>query len=101
MAQGPLAKPKVTLWSGPPPAVQPRDEKGKLFFEVALGEKGEIVKRFHLKMGEGIAGWVAMHGEPLIVLKAQEDPRFFKEGDQAAGFVTPNAPGRPLRIKEG
>jgi len=78
-----------------------RDEKGKLFFEVALGEKGAIVKRFHLKMGQGIAGWVAMHGEPLIVLKAQEDPRFFKEVDQAAGFVTHNVICVPLRIKEG
>jgi len=78
-----------------------KDEKGKLFFEVALGEKGEIVKRFHLKMGEGIAGWVAMHGEQLIVLKAQEDPRFFKEVDQAAGFVTENVICVPLRIKEG
>jgi HD-GYP domain-containing protein (c-di-GMP phosphodiesterase class II) len=78
-----------------------KDDKGKLFFEVALGEKGEIVKRFHLKMGEGIAGWVAMHGEPVIVLKAQEDPRFFKEVDQAAGFVTENVICVPLRIKEG
>jgi HD-GYP domain-containing protein (c-di-GMP phosphodiesterase class II) len=78
-----------------------KDEKGKLFFEVALGEKGEIVKRFHLKMGQGISGWVAMHGEPLIVLKAQEDPRFFKEVDQAAGFFTHNVICVPLRIKEG
>jgi HD-GYP domain-containing protein (c-di-GMP phosphodiesterase class II) len=78
-----------------------KGEKGKLFFEVALGDKGEIVKRFRLKMGEGIAGWVAMYGEPLIVLKAQEDPRFFKEVDQAADFVTRNIICVPLRIKEG
>jgi HD-GYP domain-containing protein (c-di-GMP phosphodiesterase class II) len=77
-----------------------KDEKGKLFFEVALGEKGEIVKRFQLKVGEGIAGWVAMHGEPLIVFNAQEDPRFFKEVDQAAGFITQNIICVPLRIKE-
>src|SRR4030042_3985350 len=78
-----------------------KDDKGKLFFEVALGDKGEIVKRFHLKMGEGSAGWVAMHGEPVIVLKAQEDPRFFKEVDQATDFVTRNIICVPLRIKEG
>jgi HD-GYP domain-containing protein (c-di-GMP phosphodiesterase class II) len=78
-----------------------KDEKGKLFFEVALGEKGEIVKRFHLKMGEGIAGWVAKQGEPLIVSKPQEDPRFFKEVDQAADFITENVICVPLRIKEG
>ena len=76
------------------------DEEGQLFFEVALGEKGEIVKRFQLKMGEGIAGWVAMHGEPLIVPHAVDDPRFFKEVDQAADFVTHNIICVPLRIKE-
>ena len=77
-----------------------KDEKGQLFFEVALGEKGEIVKRFQLKLGEGIAGWVAMHGEPLIVPNAVEDPRFFKEVDQAADFITHNIICVPLRIKK-
>jgi HD-GYP domain-containing protein (c-di-GMP phosphodiesterase class II) len=77
-----------------------KDEKGQLFFEVALGEKGEIVKRFQLKMGEGVAGWVAMHGEPLIVPHAVEDPRFFKNVDQASDFVTNNIICVPLRIKK-
>jgi HD-GYP domain-containing protein (c-di-GMP phosphodiesterase class II) len=77
-----------------------KDEEGKLFFEVALGEKGEIVKRFQLKMGEGIAGWVALHGRPLIIPNAQEDSRFFKAVDQAAGFVTHTIICVPLRSKE-
>jgi response regulator RpfG family c-di-GMP phosphodiesterase len=77
-----------------------KGEKGELFFEVALGEKGEIVKRFQLKRGEGIAGWVAMHGESLIVSNAQKDPRFFKKVDQAAGFVTHTVICVPLRIKD-
>jgi putative nucleotidyltransferase with HDIG domain len=77
-----------------------KDEKGQLFFEVALGEKGEIVKRFQLKMGEGVAGWVAMHGEPLIVPHAVEDTRFFKNVDQASDFVTHNIICVPLRIKK-
>jgi HD-GYP domain-containing protein (c-di-GMP phosphodiesterase class II) len=77
-----------------------KDDKGKLFFEVALGEKGEIVKRFQLNVGEGIAGWVAMHGEPLIVPDVKDDPRFFREVDQAADFVTHNIICVPLRIKK-
>jgi HD-GYP domain-containing protein (c-di-GMP phosphodiesterase class II) len=76
-----------------------KDEREKLFFEVALGEKSEIVKRFRLNMGVGIAGWVAMHNEPLIVLKAQEDSRFFKDIDQAAGFITKDIICVPLKIK--
>jgi HD-GYP domain-containing protein (c-di-GMP phosphodiesterase class II) len=77
-----------------------KDDKGKLFFEVALGEKGEIVKQFQLNVGEGIAGWVAMHGEPLIVPDVKEDPRFFNEVDQAADFVTHNIICVPLKVKE-
>jgi HD-GYP domain-containing protein (c-di-GMP phosphodiesterase class II) len=77
-----------------------KDEKGKLFFEVALGEKGEIVKRFQLNVGEGIAGWVAIHGEPLIVPDVKDDPRFFKEVAKAADFATHNIICVPLRIKK-
>ena len=36
-------------------------KKDELFFEVALGDKGEAVKEVRLKIGEGVAGWVAEH----------------------------------------
>jgi hypothetical protein len=42
------------------------DETGNLFFDVALGEKGESIKTIRLKKGQGIAGWVAEHQEPVI-----------------------------------
>lgn len=77
-----------------------KDEEGQLYFEVALGEKGEIVKRFQLKIGEGIAGWVAMNGKPLIVPEARKDPRFFKKVDEAADFITYNLICVPLRAKD-
>jgi len=64
-----------------------------------LGEKGEMVKRFQLKMGEGIAGWVAMHGKPLLVPHAKEDQRFFKEVDEATDFTTRNIICVPLKVK--
>jgi len=64
------------------------EEKGELFFEVATGEKGARLKQVRLKRGEGIAGWVAEHGEPVITNDARRDPRFFKTADQYSGFVT-------------
>ena len=66
------------------------EEKNELFFEVALGEKGEKVKEIRLKMGEGIAGWVAKNGEPVIIDDVQNDPRFFKGADKKSSFVTRN-----------
>lgn len=62
---------------------------GLLEYEVALGEKGEEVKkRFSLELGQGIAGWVAQHGKPLLVPDVEKDERFFKGSDQVTGFVT-------------
>lgn len=77
------------------------DEKSnELYFEVALGEKGAKVKEIRLRMGEGIAGWVAEHGEPLIIDDVEKDPRFSKRADEKSRFVTRNMICVPVRIKE-
>lgn len=75
-------------------------ETQELFFEVALGEKGEKVREIRLKPGEGIAGWVAQNGEGQIVNDAHADPRFFKWADDKSGFLTRNMICVPVRIKE-
>ncbi|MBI5042662.1 MAG: HD domain-containing protein [Nitrospirae bacterium] len=72
-------------------------EKNELFFEVALGEKGEKVKEIRLKMGEGIAGWVAKTGEAVIIDDVQNDPRFFKGADKKSSFVTRNMMCVPVK----
>ena len=35
-----------------------------------------------LKLGEGIAGWVAAHGEPVLVEDVKRDPRFSSRIDE-------------------
>jgi HD-GYP domain-containing protein (c-di-GMP phosphodiesterase class II) len=72
----------------------------ELFFEVALGEKGEKVSEIRLKPGEGIAGWVAETGEAQIVNDAHSDPRFFRRADDRSGFVTRNMICVPVRLRE-
>jgi diguanylate cyclase (GGDEF)-like protein len=53
------------------------DEKtDELYFEIAIGARTADLKDTRLKMGEGIAGWVAMHGEPVLVEDVKRDPRF-------------------------
>lgn len=77
------------------------DEKcNELYFEVALGEKGSKVKEIRLKMGEGIAGWVAEHGEPLLIADVDKDPRFSNKADKKSSFVTRNMICVPVKIKE-
>ena len=72
----------------------------ELYFEVALGDRGERVKEIRLKIGEGIAGWVAKTGEPLIVADAQKDPRFARKADDKSAFVTRNMICVPVKIRD-
>jgi sigma-B regulation protein RsbU (phosphoserine phosphatase) len=53
-----------------------------------------------LKMGEGIAGWVAENRKPLMVKDAQKDPRFSKLADTKSGFVTRTMLSVPLVHQE-
>jgi len=76
------------------------EEVGELFFAEAVGEKGEKVKGIKLKTGQGVAGWVAEKGEPVIVHDASLDPRFFDGVDKISNFVTRNIVCVPLRTKD-
>ena len=62
--------------------------KRQLYFEVALGDREEDIKMIPLNFGEGIAGWVAQNGKPLIVNSPNKDPRFFKGVDERTEFKT-------------
>lgn len=76
------------------------DEKTReLYFHVALGDKGEEVKKFRLKMGEGIAGWVAEHSRPLIVPDVQKDNRFYPDVSKKIGYQTKSILCVPLYVK--
>lgn len=59
-----------------------------LFFQVATGEKGDVIKNIFCKMGEGIAGWVAQNRTPLLIEDCYSDPRFNKEFDKQSSFRT-------------
>ncbi|MEK6747766.1 MAG: HD domain-containing phosphohydrolase [Pseudomonadota bacterium] len=66
------------------------EETGGLYFDVALGERGEIVKNIHLPRGQGVAGWVVDQKIPVIINDAQHDARVYKGADKKSGFVTRN-----------
>ncbi len=50
----------------------------KLYFRGVLGPKKDELKRITLDPNEGVVGWVAKHGEPLIVNRPEDDPRHIK-----------------------
>ena len=74
-------------------------ESNKLFFEIALGPKGQDVKKFSLNIGEGIAGWVAEHKTSLIVNDVDRDSRFFADVSKKIGYRTSSILATPMHIK--
>jgi diguanylate cyclase (GGDEF)-like protein len=68
----------------------------ELTFELALGEKGKDVSSFRVKIGEGIAGWVAQTGKPTIVNDVSKDPRFAAKFDSETQFKTRSILCAPL-----
>jgi diguanylate cyclase (GGDEF)-like protein len=72
------------------------EEKQELTFELALGEKGKDVSGFRVKIGEGVAGWVAQTGKPTIVNNTAKDPRFAKRFDSETQFRTRSILCAPL-----
>jgi Nif-specific regulatory protein len=75
-------------------------ETDLLYFEIALGTKSEEVRKFTVKMGEGIAGWVAQNNTSLIVNDVENDSRFFSEIDKDVGYKTSSILAVPLRMKD-
>ena len=51
------------------------EEQQNLYYAVAAGRSSGD-RNLRVDMGEGIAGWVAQHGEPVIVSGPGNDPRF-------------------------
>src|SRR6202453_5118567 len=53
------------------------DEKsGELYYAIAVGENAESLKGLRVPLGEGVAGWVAATGNPLVVPDVALDPHW-------------------------
>lgn len=74
---------------------------GELIISVPTGPVKAKLSDFRIPTGKGIAGWVATHGEPLIVPDVSVDPRFYCEADKVSGFKTKAIICVPLRDADG
>ncbi len=76
------------------------EQTGMLECEIALGDVREKVKdKIQLKVGQGIAGWVAESGEEVIVPDVSTDKRFYSNVDTSTGFQTKSILAAPLKVK--
>lgn len=72
----------------------------ELIVKVATGPVSTGLKEVRLKMGQGIAGWVAERKKGAIVNDVGHDPRFEPTVDSSTGFTTQSILAVPL-IEEG
>ena len=75
-------------------------EKQELYFEISLGGAPLEIKRFTVKMGEGIAGWVALHNRSIIVQDAEADQRHRHDISKEVKYTSKAMIAVPMRVKE-
>jgi GAF domain-containing protein len=76
------------------------EAKDELYFAIAVGDAAEMLQSVRLKVGEGIAGWVAKHGESLLVPDVYTDPRFTKRVDEMTKWKTRSIICVPLKARQ-
>ncbi len=75
-------------------------EDNELEIAVAFNIKIQSMKKFRLKLGQGIAGYVAARGEAIIVNDTEKSSHFFPVIDEVSGFTTRSALCVPM-ISQG
>lgn len=76
------------------------DATGTLHFEIAVSPVAGDLKGISLNMGEGIAGWVARHGEPLLIPDVSKDERFARHVADAVEYPVSSILCVPLKIRD-
>ncbi|MCF8110403.1 MAG: sigma 54-interacting transcriptional regulator [Desulfobacteraceae bacterium] len=71
----------------------------RLNFRVATGAKKNEIKQFSLRVGEGIAGHVALKGEPLLIGDVSADSRWYRQISDQIGFKTYSIACVPLKVE--
>jgi diguanylate cyclase (GGDEF)-like protein len=76
------------------------EAKQELYFELAVGTASQALKDVRVKMGQGIAGWVAAHGETVVVPDTSKDTRFFGKVDEKTKTETRSIVAVPVRFRD-
>jgi diguanylate cyclase (GGDEF)-like protein len=76
------------------------EAKQELYFELAIGKNAHTLKDVRIKMGQGIAGWVAENQEAVIVPDVSQDTRFFGRVDEKTKMETHSIVAVPVRFRD-
>ena len=75
-------------------------ETDELVFEAVSGEGEESLVGRRFPSSTGIAGWVLVTGQPLVLDDVTADPRFATQAAEATGYVPKGIMSVPLLVGE-
>ncbi|MEJ2744577.1 MAG: sigma 54-interacting transcriptional regulator, partial [bacterium] len=75
-------------------------ESRELVAHVVVGDNKQTTREVRFKVGEGIAGWVAKHGDAVLSNDVQSDPRYSKKLDEVTDMPLQSILCIPLISKE-
>ena len=75
-------------------------DKQELYFEIATGKGADRLKDLRIKVGQGLAGWVAESGQAVVVPDTSQDSRFFAQVDSRTKMETRSIVAVPVRFRE-
>lgn len=73
----------------------------ELVFEAVAGEGSDNLIGTRFPSSTGIAGWVLVTRQPLVIEDLQQDPRFARETAESTGYVPKSMMSVPLLHDEG
>jgi diguanylate cyclase (GGDEF)-like protein len=76
------------------------EAKQELYFELAVGKASQALKDVRIRLGQGIGGWVAQHGEVVIVPDTSKDTRFFGKVDEKTKMETRSIVAVPVKFRD-
>jgi len=76
------------------------EAKQELYFELAVGKASQALKDVRVKVGQGIAGWVAQYGETVVVPDTSKDTRFFSKVDEKTKTDTQSIVAVPVKFRD-
>jgi diguanylate cyclase (GGDEF)-like protein len=74
--------------------------KQELYFELVVGKASPSLKDVRIKIGQGIAGWVAQNGETVVVPDTAKDTRFFGQVDEKTKTETQSIVAVPVMFRD-
>jgi GAF domain-containing protein len=76
------------------------EDDSELVFTTVVGLGADAVKGLRVPSGHGIAGWVAMSGQPLVVSDLRSDPRWSGPVDTGTDYAPTSILAAPIATSE-